>query len=52
MACPTPAQLYDNGMLDLLRRNWGPDNSQCGSDAGDLQNTALTASQFKGLFAM
>ena len=48
-------QLYNNGKLDLLRRNWGADIDQCATAAtqnSNIQNSALTASQFSGLFAM
>lgn len=45
-------QLYDNGLLDKLRRNWGADINQCSTSGNAISNSQLTLRQFTGLFYM
>ncbi len=46
-------QLYENGRLDTLKRQWSADVSQCG-DLSDntITNSRLTVTQMTGLFYM
>lgn len=47
------AQLYENGKLDTLKRQWNSDVSQCGeANSNTITNSRLTVGQMAGIFYM
>lgn len=46
-------QLYENGRLDTLKRQWSTEVSQCGDlNTNTITNNRLTVTQMTGLFYM